>query len=337
MNPSIAAYLKNLYLPEKNSHKGKNGRLLVIGGSHLFHAASLWASNIASRIVDLVHYSSVEENNKIVQKLKMEFRDGIVVPRNEVESYIDEDDCVLIGPGMLRTENSKLKTQISKPQLKSQSLREINQIKDEGVQTYYLTKYLLLKYPHKKWVIDAGALQMMEPEWIPEGAILTPHRREFEGLYLKSQMSQPKADPPRAENLKAITSRLSGINDAVNAHSSQTTSGQNLKLEERVKFMAKKYNCTILLKGERDIVVSKDKSEVVEGGNAGMTKGGTGDVLAGLTAALYCKNEAFTAAVSASYINKKAGSELYEKMGYWFNASDLADQIPQTMRKLLIK
>src|SRR3989338_11306041 len=97
-------FLKKLYLPKEDSHKGQNGRLLIIGGSHLFHSASLWALKVASRIVDLVHYSSVEENNEIVRKLREEFRDGIVVHRKDLESYIEEDDCILIGPGMVRTE-----------------------------------------------------------------------------------------------------------------------------------------------------------------------------------------------------------------------------------------
>ena len=35
------------------------------------------------------------------------------------------------------------------------------------------------------------------------------------------------------------------------------------------------------VKGEIDFIASKKKIERVEGGNAGMTKGGTGDVLAG--------------------------------------------------------
>ena len=56
-----------LTLPSKTSHKGQNGRLLIIGGSHLFHAASFWALQVASRIVDLVHYSSTVENNRIVE------------------------------------------------------------------------------------------------------------------------------------------------------------------------------------------------------------------------------------------------------------------------------
>ncbi|MBI3955351.1 hydroxyethylthiazole kinase [Candidatus Gottesmanbacteria bacterium] len=102
-----------------------------------------------------------------------------------------------------------------------------------------------------------------------------------------------------------------------------------------MKWFAKEFSCTVLLKGEIDLIASEDKFEEIKGGNPGMTKGGTGDVLAGLAAALYCVNDPFTSAVAASYINKKAGEELFEKMGYWFNASDLAEQIPITMRKLL--
>lgn len=104
----IKDYLKKINFPQKDSHKGQNGRLLIIGGSKLFHAASLWSLKVASRIVDLVHYSSVEENNAIVQKLKEEFRDGIIVPRADLDDYIEEDDCVLIGPGMIRTEGPKI-------------------------------------------------------------------------------------------------------------------------------------------------------------------------------------------------------------------------------------
>ena len=130
--------IKSVYLPPPTSHKGQNGRLLVIGGSRLFHAASLWALTVASRIVDLVHYSSVPENNELVTRAKAEFRNGIVVRREDLDSYIEEDDAVLIGPGMLREEETKK-----------------------------ITDTLLSKYPHKQWVIDAGALQMLEVSLIP--------------------------------------------------------------------------------------------------------------------------------------------------------------------------
>lgn len=88
--------VQHLQFPKVGSHKGQNGRLLIIGGSHLFHAASIWALEVASRIVDLVHYSSVPENNDIVQSIKKDFRDGIVIPRGDIDAYIEEDDCILM-------------------------------------------------------------------------------------------------------------------------------------------------------------------------------------------------------------------------------------------------
>ena len=135
--------LTQLRLPQKGSHKGQNGRLLVIGGSDLFHAASMWALDIASRIVDLVHYASVPQNNDIVQKAKERFQNGIVIPRGQIEAYIEEDDCVLIGPGMVRSDAS----QVDSEQYTVNTLSDIEKIEDEGVQTAMLTKYLLNKYP----------------------------------------------------------------------------------------------------------------------------------------------------------------------------------------------
>lgn len=259
MNPVTVRDLKGLSIPPPGSHKGQNGKLLVIGGSHLFHAASLWALTVASRIVDLVHYSSIPQNNEIVQKAKEEFRNGIVVRREDVDAYIEEDDCILIGPGMERSS-----------------------------ETERLTNRLLLKYARKQWVIDAGALQMLDLSVIPKGAILTPHQGEFRIL-------TQKMDPQE---------------------------------------FAIKYNCIVLLKGERDIACSPTESRVIEGGNAGMTKGGTGDVLAGLIAALACKNEPFLATIAGSFINKKAGDALYKTVGPYFNATDLAGEIPKTMSNL---
>jgi len=66
-----------------------------------------------------------------------------------------------------------------------------------------------------------------------------------------------------------------------------------------------------------------------------MTKGGTGDVLAGLIASLYCKNSAFLSGCAGSFINKRAGDELYKRVGSYFNASDLAEEIPYVMKNFL--
>lgn len=283
--------LKSLYRSPSDSHKGQNGKLLLIGGSHLFHAASLWSLGIASRIVDMVFYASVPENNEIVKEAKKEFRDGIVVPRQDLENYVAESDCILIGPGMVRTEKPLRPTE----DYQIQSLTGLDKIENEGIQTYYLTKYLLEKYPDKKWVIDAGALQMMDPVWLKKlpHVIVTPHQQEFTRVF-------GVAATPRAVEEKAM-----------------------------------EYSAVILLKGEEDTVCSPQVCVRVTGGNAGMTKGGTGDVLAGLVAALACKNEMLLAAQAGSYFNKKAGDTLFAKVGPFFNSSDLVNEIPFVMKKIL--
>ncbi|HZJ18118.1 MAG TPA: NAD(P)H-hydrate dehydratase [Patescibacteria group bacterium] len=269
--------LKKIFIPNPSSHKGQNGKLMVIGGSSLFHAASLWSLKIASRIVDMVFYSSVPQNNEIVQKQKQEFNDGIIITRDKIESYILEADCILIGPGLPREDGEE----------------------EEDDNTKLLTEDLLRKYPFKKWVIDGGSLQTIDPKNIPQNAILTPHSREFEKLFsVKLELMETD------------------------------------KISKKVEELAKKYKCTILLKGEVDIVSNGEKTVLIKGGNAGMTKGGTGDVLAGLITSLYCKNDSFLSACVGSYINKRAGDSLFEKVGFYFNASDLVDEIPKVINLL---
>jgi len=271
MHPFNPEELKKLHVPSKDSHKGQNGKVLVIAGSKLFHAASLWPLTVASRIVDMVFYSSIAENNELVLQMKEEFRNGIVVPRERLDDYILEADSILIGPGLPRESG----------------------IETGDDDTKILTESLLTKYNDKKWVIDGGSLQVISPDVLPSAAIITPHTKEFEKLF-------------------------------------GTTPTQNSVAE-----MAKKYNITILSKGVEDIICSATQSACVKGGNEGMTKGGTGDVLAGLVASLYAKNNAFLSACAASYLNKKAGERLEESMGVYFNASDLADEIPSVMKEFI--
>jgi hydroxyethylthiazole kinase-like uncharacterized protein yjeF len=248
---NIRYYLDQIKLPAPDSHKGQNGKLLIIGGSKLFHAASKWSLDIASKFVDMVFYSSVPSNNELVKEAKANFWNGIVVPLTSLDDYVEEADCILIGPGMER-----------------------------AVKTAILVNKLLSKYPHKKWVVDAGALQMIDPTLLNSHHIITPHQKEFQRLL---NISKP----------------------------------------------------TLLLKGSVDKIYSQGKSIKIEGGNAGMTKGGTGDVLAGLVAALYCTHEAETAAVVGSFINKKAGESLYHRVGPYYNASDLVEEVPKIMWQLL--
>lgn len=284
-NPQL---LRQLYRPSPDSHKGQNGKVMLVAGSRLFHAASIWPLTVMSRICDMVFYASVNENNEIVARMKEEFRNGIVIPRDKIDDYINEADSILIGPGLSR---------------------------DGGYErgdddTKELTESLLKKYPDKKWVIDGGSLQTIDPEVLlslTTMPILTPHHKEFEKLF----------------------------GSVILSDSEESKDPSVMPQDDKVSHMAKKFNCVILLKGEKDIICSPNECLTIPGGNSGMTKGGTGDVLAGLVTSLYAKNDAFISACSASFINKKAGESLAEKVGIYFNASDLADEIPRVMKKFV--
>ena len=270
----IAHYLHKLHLPKPESHKGQNGKLLLIGGSELFHAASRWSLDVASKFVDMVFYSSVPTNNELIKEAKGDFWNGIVIERDALEAYLAEADCVLIGPGMTRTEETEAQT-----------------------------NRLVSSNPDKKWVIDAGALQMIDPKHINEHCIITPHQQEFLRLM---------------EKVPGYMETFSLANE--------TELKRSLTLASE-----KLHGATIVRKAHVDFVVQGQEFLFVSGGNGGMTKGGTGDVLAGFIAALYCTNSAMTAAVLGSYYNKKAGDSLHTSVGPNFNASDLVQEIPKVL------
>ena len=165
--------MQAVYRPSPDSHKGQNGRLLVIGGSKLFHASIFWAADVASKIVDLVHFTSpVMENNDLVrQKAKAGFWNGIVVPWEKVGEYIEEDDCILIGPGMPRNDG----------------------LSDYETPTAEIVNELLKNYPDKKWVVDGGALQEMDPNLLNGRMIITPHQGEWERLLSKFKIINLKS------------------------------------------------------------------------------------------------------------------------------------------------
>ena len=67
--------LKKLYKPANDSSGEENGQVTIIGGSELFHGAPLFCLTTASRIVDMVFFTSPEKSvgevaNKIKSKKK---------------------------------------------------------------------------------------------------------------------------------------------------------------------------------------------------------------------------------------------------------------------------
>ena len=272
----VKSFLSKLTLPNVNSHKGQNGRVLIIGGSSLFHSASLWAAEVASHFCDMVHYSSTKENQEIFLSLKKKFQNGIIVPQEKLMEYVKEDNVILVGSGMVREG-------------------------EEAKYTRDLTKTLITDFPEKQFVFDAGALQTMDKEWLLKlktPAVITPHQKEFETLF-----GEPILDLPLE------------------------------KKTEKVQSLAKKYNTTILLKAIIDIISDGKEVYLIEGGNAGLTKGGTGDILAGLTTALSTSGLPLISAISASVLLKKAGEKLFQSKGYWYNVSNIIETIPEVLRE----
>lgn len=283
---TILSITKDFKLPKKDAHKGDNGKVLIIGGSKLFHSASIWAAEMASYIVDIVHYSSTVENNEILTSIKKKFLNGIVIEKKDIPKYVEEDDSILIGPGMIRGEKKKI--------LDSDL---------ESDYTRYSVKYLIDNFPDKRFVFDAGALQMMDRDWLLKlkvKPILTPHAIEFKTLFGIDIKQEPE------ENKVKI-----------------------------IKKTAKKYKCIILFKSVKDIISDGEVVYIVEGGNAGLAKGGSGDVLASLACSFYAKNDGLLSAVLASWLIKKTGDELFLKQGYWYNVSNIIEAIPNTLKILL--
>ncbi|MFA6005628.1 MAG: ADP/ATP-dependent (S)-NAD(P)H-hydrate dehydratase [Patescibacteria group bacterium] len=286
-NKSAVQHIKKM---APRSHKGDNGKVLVIGGSELFHSASLWAAELVAHFVDHVFYYSPNSINRdILTQNKKRFLNGIVVLGEELEEYVKEADVVLIGPG-LRRQNLRVSHDYSRYINATTSLLDIN---DEGLLSYFLVNTLVAKYPLKKWVVDAGALQELELTNITDSCILTPHQQEFYRLF------------PRKEN-------------------------SNFTIEEMLS-LVKDYHATWLLKRQgTDYVYYRNHPDVVRisGGNSGLTKGGTGDLLAALVASLYVNNDSVTSASIASYVIKKTAELLYETKGPYFTTTELLVEIP---------
>ncbi len=245
-----------------DSHKGQNGRVLIVGGSDDYVGAPALAGLAALRAgADLVTIACPERvafaiNSLSPDLITSKLRGTVLSPSHypKVMKLAENADCIVMGPGL-----------------------------GTSVKTKDTVKKFCDKI-NKPKVIDADALKALEK--VPKNCVLTPHTKEFELLF--------KVKPTR----------------------------------QKIQELAKK-DQIILLKEPIDLI--SDGIEVRENptGNAGMTVGGTGDILAGITAGLIAQGmPLFDAATMAANINGRAGDMLYQKYGYSFIASDLLGLIP---------
>ena len=164
-------------------------------------------------------------------------------------------------------------------------------------------QFFIRKSPKLK-VVDADALKGMSFKDF-QNCIVTPHYTELEIMLTNSHKHflLPKL---RSSNAKEKAEILQG----------------NLRY-----FLHN--NNVLLLKGPTDIIISRNKIAYNRTGNQGMTKAGTGDVLAGLAVGFLAKSgDLFKSAVAASFINGYVGDLLLKKKkGYSFIATDILEDL----------
>jgi NAD(P)H-hydrate epimerase len=155
-------------------------------------------------------------------------------------------------------------------------------------------------------LLDAAAIQVLQKIKnfpLSQKVVITPHHNEFEHL--------------TGKDVK-VSGSISG--KVVLARTIAT----DLKIN-------------ILLKGPQSIAASEDGTTVMnDNGNAGMTVGGSGDVLSGYIAALMGQGaNPYDACRIASYVYGKTGDELFKQKGYCYTASDLAAELPYVIRQFV--
>lgn len=272
-----------------NSHKGNNGKLLIIGGSVEYSGAPIIASYAAiSSGADLVHICSPEEASSHIKSNSPDFivnsLDGDYLNLNHLDkilkiaSYVD---AVLIGPGSgLNEETAKLFN-------------------------------ILVSKIKKPLVLDADALKLVDLSLIKnkKDLILTPHLFEFKEFF------------------------SSIINDSnIKLKLSPDDYEYNKKNISTFQSIVKSIDGTVIIKGQYDLIIQANNFKLNKTGNPGMTVGGTGDALAGLTTSLLSQGlKPFDSAVLASYLNGKAGDLAFKKYGYGFSASDMTNFIGKLM------
>lgn len=164
-----------------------------------------------------------------------------------------------------------------------------------------LTKSLSLK--NKNIIIDADAINVLKNNLNllkdnENNIILTPHPGEFSRItnYSIEEINNNRIDVARE--------------------------------------FAEKYDLTVLLKGYRTVIASKNSCYVNTTGNAAMANGGMGDCLTGIISAL-CSQKigSFESAVVGAFIHGYIADEL-SKYNYVVNARDIIKKLPYYLNKI---
>lgn len=162
----------------------------------------------------------------------------------------------------------------------------------------------ILKTHNKSMLLDADALTILSANkelWprIPKGSVLTPHPAEFDRLFGNSQT--------------------------------------DIERKNKALQLSVEYPWIIILKGNRTLITENGESYTNSTGNAGLAKGGSGDVLSGMILALLAQGyEPGKAAIIAVYLHGLAADIAIENQSMEsLLATDVIECIGQAFKKLL--
>lgn len=285
---------------KNDSHKGNNGKVLIVGGSKDYYGAPAISAKAAIATgVDLT-YIYTPKNVALAIK---SFSEDFIVQESKGDYLSLEDlddilelaskvDAVLLGPGSSQME-----------------------------ETGKLFNVLAMKID-KPLVLDADALKMVDLSLVSkkEDLIITPHLSEFKSFF----KNVSKEDMDQFEKFVKLDDKenldFRKVNDKIDS----------------IHRITKNIEGSVILKGKYDFIFNGNRLKINRTGNPGMTVGGTGDALAGICLSLLSQGlNSFDAALLAPYLNGKAGDLAYEAQGYGFGAQDLTQYLGAVMSDLI--
>lgn len=327
----ISRKILRLARRNKSSHKGDNGRVLIVAGSEFPGAGALCSMAALASLrsgSDLVTVAAPEKVAWIINGISPDIITVKLKGTRLSKSHIVQlkllalkSSSVLIGPGLGQAAAKKFMAlanfcwQKNIPiVLDAESIRQARVFSSNKPN----------KKSHNKLIENS--------KLIARNCIITPHQNELAGFVAKN----PELDElDESLKLKIKSAELTATL-TVPKSVPQSLAQAKLLAKNLHKSLSKflKNNNVVLLKGRYDIILSEKNIFINTTGNEGMTVGGTGDVLAGIVAGLLSqKNYAFTSSAVAAYANGAAGDILYNEMGIGFLASDLIPLIPVVLKR----
>jgi NAD(P)H-hydrate epimerase len=147
-----------------------------------------------------------------------------------------------------------------------------------------------------------------------------------------------------ADGLYAIKDRLEGLKNSeaqivLTPHEGEFALLGASAADDRLsaaRELAQKRRVTVVLKGHRTICAFPGgEVYIINAGNPGMAKGGTGDALSGVIGAMLCQLPFKQAVITGCWLHARAGDFAAERLGeYSITASDLIDSLSDACKEI---